>query len=154
MIKRLTGINSLQELVDVVNILIDAENARALVVVEEPLPKNTIIDDMSNLLRDIGIPKNLKGYKCIIQALFLIEEDPDIMTAVTKELYPQIARILKTTGSRVERAMRHAIEVAWARGNVEFINELFGYTVKSFSAKPTNSEFLATIDDYLNRMNK
>ena len=80
--------------------------------------------------------------------------NPDYIGQVTKILYPDIARKYKTTGSRVERAIRHAIEVAWNRGNIDLINEIFGYTISASKAKPTNSEFIAMISDYLSLQNK
>ena len=109
---------------------------------------------ISELLRQIGIPAHIKGYSFLRTAIDLSYHNPDYIGQVTKILYPDIARKFKTTGSRVERAIRHAIEVAWNRGNIDLIDEIFGYTISASKAKPTNSEFIAMISDYLTINNK
>ncbi len=109
---------------------------------------------ITELLHDVGIPAHIKGYNYLRTAIEYSYENADYIGQVTKILYPEIARKYKTTGSRVERAIRHAIEVAWNRGNIDTIDDIFGYTISSSKAKPTNSEFIAMISDYLNIENK
>lgn len=104
---------------------------------------------VTNIIHDIGVPAHIKGYQYIREAILLTINDNDIMNAVTKCLYPSLARQFKTTPSRIERAIRHAIEVAWNRGQIEVHDNIFGYTVNSNKGKPTNSEFIAMIADKL-----
>lgn len=101
------------------------------------------------MIHEVGVPAHIKGYQYLRDAIGIVVEDMDMLSAVTKELYPQIAKLNNTTPSRVERAIRHAIEVAWNRGKVETLNNLFGYTVANDKGKPTNSEFIAIIADKL-----
>jgi two-component system response regulator (stage 0 sporulation protein A) len=105
--------------------------------------------EVTNIIREIGIPAHIKGYQYLRDAIMMIVEEIDLLGAVTKVLYPMIAEKYSTTPSRVERAIRHAIEVAWGRGNVEMINKIFGYTINTEKGKPTNSEFMAMIADKL-----
>lgn len=102
---------------------------------------------VSEILHTMGVPAHIKGYHFLRQSIIMVIKDPDVISLVTKRLYPDIAKINKTTASRVERAIRHAIEVAWDRGNVEVMNEYFGYTINNMRGKPTNSEFIAMISD-------
>lgn len=102
---------------------------------------------VSNMIKTIGVPAHIKGYQFLRDAIMWVVEDMELINAVTKELYPGIAKKHKTTSSRVERAIRHAIEVSWQRGDVETLNKLFGHTVKFTKDKPTNSEFIAMIAD-------
>ncbi len=104
---------------------------------------------ITNIIHEIGVPAHIKGYQYLRDAIVMVVEDMDLLGAVTKELYPAIAKRNNTTPSRVERAIRHAIEVAWNRGRLETINDLFGYTVQYDKGKPTNSEFIAIIADKL-----
>jgi two-component system response regulator (stage 0 sporulation protein A) len=104
---------------------------------------------ITHYLHQIGIPANIRGYEYLRQAITLVAESPDIINAVTKRLYPMIAVEYKTTASRVERAIRHAIEVAWGRGDTDALNRLFGYTIDVSRGKPTNSEFIALIADQI-----
>ncbi|MBX6378149.1 MAG: sporulation transcription factor Spo0A, partial [Clostridia bacterium] len=103
--------------------------------------------EVTNLIHDIGIPAHIKGYLYLREAILLVVQRVEYLGAVTKELYPAIAKKYGTTPSRVERAIRHAIEVAWSRGNVEAIHRIFGHTVSSERGKPTNSEFIAMLAD-------
>ncbi len=103
--------------------------------------------EITSIIQAVGIPANIKGYRYIRTAIRLVVEDVDLMEAVTKELYPAVADEYDTTATRVERAIRHAIEVAWNRGNTEVMARYFGYTVDSRRGKPTNSEFIALIAD-------
>jgi two-component system response regulator (stage 0 sporulation protein A) len=105
--------------------------------------------EVTNIIREIGIPAHIKGYQYLRDAIMMIINEIELLGAVTKVLYPMIAEKYSTTPSRVERAIRHAIEVAWNRGNMDMINRLFGYTVKLEKGKPTNSEFMAMIADKL-----
>jgi len=99
------------------------------------------------IIHDIGVPAHIKGYQYLREAIMLVVEDMDAINAVTKVLYPAVAKKFGTTASRVERAIRHAIEVAWDRGDLEVLQKYFGYTVSNTKGKPTNSEFIAMISD-------
>lgn len=100
-------------------------------------------------MHQIGVPAHIKGYQYVREAIRLSVTDPEVLNSVTKILYPTVAKTYSTTASRVERAIRHAIEVAWDRGDVEVLNSYFGYTVQNERGKPTNSEFIAMIADKL-----
>lgn len=102
---------------------------------------------ISDIMRQIGVPAHIKGYQYLRKAIMLCVEDSEMMGSVTKILYPTVAKEFKTTSSRVERAIRHAIEVAWDRGDVDVLSSYFGYTIQSQRGKPTNSEFIAMIAD-------
>jgi two-component system response regulator (stage 0 sporulation protein A) len=104
---------------------------------------------ITNVIHEIGVPAHIKGYVYLREAITMVVNNLELLSAVTKELYPSISRKFNTTPSRVERAIRHAIEVAWARGRVDVINNLFGYTIHNVKGKPTNSEFIAMIADKL-----
>lgn len=104
---------------------------------------------ITDIMREIGVPAHIKGYHYLREAIRLTVDDPELMQAVTKILYPTIAKTNKTTSSRVERAIRHAIEVAWDRGDVDVLSSYFGYTIQDSRGKPTNSEFIAMISDKL-----
>ena len=99
------------------------------------------------MIHEIGVPAHVKGYQYLREAILLSVEDMDIINAVTKSLYPAVAERFSTTPSRVERAIRHAIELAWDRGDLEILQKYFGYTVSNAKGKPTNSEFIAMIAD-------
>ncbi len=103
--------------------------------------------DVTNMIHEIGVPAHIKGYQYLRDAIMMAVEDMNMLNSITKILYPTIAKNHKTTPSRVERAIRHAIEVAWSRGKMDTIDELFGYTVSVGKGKPTNSEFIALIAD-------
>ena len=102
---------------------------------------------VTEILHQIGVPAHIKGYQFLRDAILLTMEDHNYINAVTKRLYPEIAKRNGTTASRVERAIRHAIEVAWDRGDVDTLNSYFGYTIHNLRGKPTNSEFIAMIAD-------
>ena len=104
---------------------------------------------ITKLLHELGVPSHIKGYNYIREGITLIYNKPDLSSAITKELYPMIAKKYKTTSSRVERAIRHAIEVSWNRANWELMEEIFGYSVDIDKAKATNSEFIVTLADKL-----
>ena len=102
---------------------------------------------ISDIMREIGVPAHIKGYHYLRQAIILTINDPDLMNAVTKVLYPTVAKQNKTTSSRVERAIRHAIEIGCMRGNLSLMDDLFGFSISCEKDKPTNSEFISTIAD-------
>ena len=104
---------------------------------------------ITEILHQIGVPAHIKGYHYLRDSIMMATKDPDIINAVTKQLYPSVAKKYETTSSRVERAIRHAIEVAWDRGDVDVLNSYFGYTIHNTRGKPTNSEFIAMISDKL-----
>ena len=109
--------------------------------------ENTLENDVTDIIREIGIPAHIKGYHYLRDAIIMAVEDMEVLNAITKILYPTVAKKYQTTSSRVERAIRHAIEVAWSRGKLDTLDRLFGYTVSNGKGKPTNSEFVALIAD-------
>lgn len=111
--------------------------------------RRTIDAAITQVIHEIGVPAHIKGYHYLREAIGIVYEDVEILGSITKVLYPRIAERFKTTPSRVERAIRHSIEVAWGRGNVDAIRNVFGYTVSISKTKPTNSEFIAMIADQL-----
>ena len=113
------------------------------------LDKNSIETLVTGIIHEIGVPAHIKGYQYLREAIIIAVEDMDVINAITKVLYPQVAKTFQTTPSRVERAIRHAIEVAWDRGDLDTLQKFFGYTVNSTKGKPTNSEFIALIADKL-----
>ena len=104
---------------------------------------------VTEIIHQIGVPAHIKGYHYLREAIIMSVNDPEMINSVTKVLYPAVAKRFDTTSSRVERAIRHAIEVAWDRGDVDTLNSYFGYTVHNTKGKPTNSEFIAMISDKL-----
>lgn len=126
--------------------------------IPDELPDNTVFNVtemdtekvVTKLLHEIGIPVHIKGYQYLRDAIMISIKDKEMLTSITKFLYPAIAKMHQTTPSRVERAVRHAIEAAWSRGNVKILNDLFGYTISADKGKPTNSEFIALIVDEIN----
>lgn len=110
---------------------------------------NEIELKITEILHQIGVPAHIKGYHYLRTSIMKSVNNPEIINAVTKELYPSVAKNFKTTSSRVERAIRHAIEVAWDRGDLDILSSYFGYTVHNLKGKPTNSEFIAMISDKL-----
>ena len=103
--------------------------------------------DVTDMIHEIGVPAHIKGYQYLREAIMMSVEDVEMLGSITKILYPTIAKKYQTTPSRVERAIRHAIEVAWDRGDLETLQRFFGYTVSNAKGKPTNSEFIAMISD-------
>jgi len=125
--------------------------------IEIKINKNQPVDritQITNIMHEIGVPAHIKGYKYLREAINMLVDNIDLLSSVTKELYPLIGEKFNTTASRVERAMRHAIEVAWDRGQVETINKIFGYTIRNEKGKPTNSEFMAMVADKLRLQNR
>lgn len=103
--------------------------------------------DVTDMIHEIGVPAHIKGYQYLREAIMMSVQDIEMLNSITKILYPTIAKKYQTTPSRVERAIRHAIEVAWSRGRMETLDALFGYTINTGKGKPTNSEFIALIAD-------
>lgn len=134
-------------------ILSDDKNSSGELVREE-IDTHQLEVIVTNMIHEIGVPAHIKGYQYLRSAIIMAINDMDILNSITKQLYPSIAQIHKTTASRVERAIRHAIEVAWGRGKVEIIDDLFGYTINAGKGKPTNSEFIALIADKIRLENK
>ena len=123
------------------------ENARKLFT---PQADKTNIETLvTGIIHEIGVPAHIKGYQYLREAIIIAVNDMDVINAITKVLYPQVAKAFQTTPSRVERAIRHAIEVAWDRGDLDTLQRFFGYTVSNTKGKPTNSEFIALIADKL-----
>jgi len=117
--------------------------------VEEPMQQRDLDILITKIIHEVGVPAHIKGYGFLREAIALVYRDIDMLGAITKRLYPGLAKTYNTTPNRVERAIRHAIEVAWNRGNVDALTKLFGYTVSMQKSKPTNSEFIAMIADKL-----
>lgn len=113
-----------------------------------------MIGQITNIIHEIGIPTHIKGYMYLREAIDMVVNNIELLSSVTKELYPSIGKKFNTTASRVERAMRHAIDVAWSKGEIEVINKIFGYTIRNEKGRPTNSEFIAMVADKLRLKNK
>ena len=111
--------------------------------------KTSIESMVTSIIHEIGVPAHIKGYQYLREVIIIAVNDMDVINAITKVLYPQVAKTFQTTPSRVERAIRHAIEVAWDRGDLDTLQRFFGYTVSNTKGKPTNSEFIALIADKL-----
>lgn len=133
-----------------------AERVQEIVVIERQAsaarskrPEVNIEAMVTSIIHEIGVPAHIKGYQYLREAIMIAVNDMDVINAITKVIYPQVAKTFSTTPSRVERAIRHAIEVAWDRGDLETLQRFFGYTVSNTKGKPTNSEFIALIADKL-----
>ena len=125
-------------------------NKNERLVIKNILPSDPELEAMiTEILHQIGVPAHIKGYHYLREAIILSIKNSDIVNSVTKLLYPTVAKTYHTTASRVERAIRHAIEVAWDRGDLDVLNSYFGYTIQNDRGKPTNSEFIAMISDKL-----
>jgi len=117
-------------------------------------PAGSLEEQVTGLLHEIGVPANIRGYRCLRTAILITVDNLDLLQFVTKELYPSIARALNTTPSSVERAIRHAIGLVWDHGNIQALDKLFGYSVETRKKKPSNSEFIALIADKFRLENK
>ena len=124
----------------------DTKKANAYEKYQEPTQRD-LEADVTDIIHEIGVPAHIKGYQYLREAIMMSVKEIDMLNSITKILYPTIAKKYQTTPSRVERAIRHAIEVAWSRGKMDTIDELFGYTINNGKGKPTNSEFIALIAD-------
>ena len=120
---------------------------RVVMPVPQKLSTKDLEQEITGMIHEIGVPAHIKGYQYLREAIMMSVEDAVMISSVTKILYPTIAKRFQTTPSRVERAIRHAIEVAWSRGRTETLDNLFGYTIDTSKGKPTNSEFIALIAD-------
>ena len=141
--------------------MISKEENRGIIIAPEDLKnenpsgkmqstiKYDLEKDVTDMIHEIGVPAHIKGYQYLREAIMMVIGDIDVINQITKQLYPEIAKKYKTTPSRVERAIRHAIEVAWGRGQQDTVENIFGYTVSAAKGKPTNSEFIAMIADKL-----
>lgn len=129
-----------------------AQNVRGIAAVTQDDTELEIT--VTEIIHKIGVPAHIKGYHYLRDSIVLCVKDAEMINSVTKILYPTVAQLYKTTPSRVERAIRHAIEVAWDRGDVDTLNEFFGYTIHNSRGKPTNSEFIAMIADRIRLINR
>jgi two-component system response regulator (stage 0 sporulation protein A) len=125
------------------------EKKNPYIVTNKPKHSDDLEVEVTNIIHDIGVPAHIKGHQYLRDAIMMVMKDGDIINGITKQLYPAVASDFKTTPSRVERAIRHAIEVAWGRGKIDTLQSVFGYTVNMGKGKPTNSEFIAMIADKL-----
>lgn len=126
----------------------DSPSQPAAAPVRTPAKRSRSLDEkIANLFISVGIPAHIKGYQFLREAIKITVDDPEIINSITKKLYPSIAAVFNTTPSKVERAIRHAIEVAWNRGKIENINQIFGMKIYSANEKPTNGEFIALVAD-------
>lgn len=117
-------------------------------IVEEEEKKSYDLESLvTEFIHELGVPAHIKGYQYVRSAIMMVVEDMELLNYITKQLYPEIAKKYSTTSSRVERAIRHSIEVAWSRGRPETMNRIFGYTIDNGKGKPTNSEFIAMVAD-------
>ena len=137
------------DLTDLENKILDSVNTESNLGNKINVYHNNLEISVTKLLHGLGVPSHIKGYQYIREGVLLMYEKPDIVGAITKELYPEIADRFDTTVSRVERAIRHAIEVSWNRGDIDLMEEIFGHSVDYDRAKPTNSEFIVTVSDKL-----
>ncbi|MBU3182759.1 sporulation transcription factor Spo0A [Clostridium psychrophilum] len=127
------------------------DNTEIKINKEQPVD---MIAQITYIMHEIGVPPNIKGYMYLRESINMLVNDIDLLSSVTKKIYPLIGEKFNTTASRVERAMRHAIDVTWSRGQVETINKIFGYSISNEKGKPTNSEFIATVADKLILQNR
>lgn len=142
--------NLAQRILDLINDKRKPSIEKSISIISKASEKNIGIEfKVTEILHQIGVPAHIKGYHYLRDSIIMSVENPDIINAVTKQLYPSVAKRFSTTSSRVERAIRHAIEVAWDRGDVDILNSYFGYTIHNDRGKPTNSEFIAMISDKL-----
>ena len=123
------------------------ERMRAAMLPEQEEHEPGLESLVTSIIHEVGVPAHIKGYQYVREAIMIAVEDMEVINSVTKVLYPEVAKRYGTTSSRVERAIRHAIEVAWDRGDLEVLQKFFGYTVSNTKGKPTNSEFIAMISD-------
>ncbi len=144
-------VSRIRELKDVNSkVIIRSQNSSSSISSHSMVNKTRSLEaEVTHIMREIGVPAHIKGYQYLRDAVMMVVKDLEIINSITKQLYPNIAKEYNTTPSRVERAIRHAIEVAWNRGQIEAIDAMFGYTVSLGKGKPTNSEFIAMVADKL-----
>lgn len=143
---------SCERICEAIRDLVFIPKTSSIPVTQNPvsLPKGEAVDletVVTDFIHELGVPAHIKGYQYIRSAIMMVVENMDLLNFITKQLYPEIAKAYNTTASRVERAIRHSIEVAWSRGKPEIMNEIFGYTIHTGKGKPTNSEFIAMVAD-------
>ncbi len=132
------------------NFIVKEQKAQYIEIPEEKKKEKQSLEALvTNVIHEVGVPAHIKGYQYLREAIIMVVNDIDVINQITKSLYPQIASKYNTTPSRVERAIRHAIEVAWGRGQQDAVESIFGYTISAAKGKPTNSEFIAMIADKL-----
>ena len=150
LIKRMKEIKSFQPLGNKVSYINREIRAPYIEIQQEKIKSSDNLEALvTNIIHEVGVPAHIKGYQYLREAIMMVVNDIDVINQITKQLYPEIANKYHTTPSRVERAIRHAIEVAWGRGQVDTVESIFGYTVSNSKGKPTNSEFIAMIADKL-----
>lgn len=132
-----------------INNFISREQKQRYIEISRDAGEDNLEALVTNIIHEVGVPAHIKGYQYLREAIMMVVKDIDIINQITKNLYPNIAAKYETTPSRVERAIRHAIEVAWGRGQQEAVENIFGYTISAAKGKPTNSEFIAMIADKL-----
>ena len=148
LIKRIREIKNFKPMPN--NNFLARENSRTYIEINNQKEGDSNLEALvTNMIHEVGVPAHIKGYQYLREAIIMVVNDIDIINQITKGLYPQIAQKFATTPSRVERAIRHAIEVAWGRGEPSVMENIFGYTVSAVKGKPTNSEFIAMIADKL-----
>ena len=150
LIKRIKEIRTFQPMANKVSFMTKEIKAPYIEIQKDNKNSSENLEALvTNLIHEVGVPAHIKGYQYLREAIMMVINDTEVINQITKQLYPDIAKKFNTTPSRVERAIRHAIEVAWGRGQTEVVESIFGYTVSASKGKPTNSEFIAMISDKL-----
>ena len=149
LIKRIEELKNYQIPQKANNFIVKETKANYIEIAEKENKEENLAALVTNIIHEVGVPAHIKGYQYLREAIMMVVENIDMINQITKQLYPEIAHKYKTTSSRVERAIRHAIEVAWGRGKLDVMESIFGYTVNASKGKPTNSEFIAMIADKL-----
>jgi len=149
LIKRIEELKNYQIPENNANFIVKEQKSNYIEISDQEKKEENLEALVTNIIHEVGVPAHIKGYQYLREAIMMVVEDIDMINQITKQLYPEIAHKFKTTSSRVERAIRHAIEVAWGRGKLETTENIFGYTVSANKGKPTNSEFIAMIADKL-----
>ena len=149
-IKRIKEIKFFKPAQTANNLLTNTTKSKYIEISKDSIKKEENLEALvTNIIHEVGVPAHIKGYQYLREAIIMVVNDIDVINQITKSLYPKIAYKYNTTPSRVERAIRHAIEVAWGRGQQEAVESIFGYTISAAKGKPTNSEFIAMISDKL-----
>lgn len=149
LIKRIEELKNYQIPENNTNFIVKEQKSNYIEISDQEKKEENLEALVTNIIHEVGVPAHIKGYQYLREAIMMVVEDIDMINQITKQLYPEIAHKFKTTSSRVERAIRHAIEVAWGRGQQEAVENIFGYTISASKGKPTNSEFIAMIADKL-----
>ncbi len=149
LIKRIEDIKNYQPTAQKNNFFVKENKSNYIEIDMKEKKEENLEALVTNMIHEVGVPAHIKGYQYLREAIMMTVENIEMINQITKQLYPEIAHKFKTTPSRVERAIRHAIEVAWGRGQLETVESIFGYTVSASKGKPTNSEFIAMIADKL-----